>query len=82
MTEPDDLFRHDDEQTHPDHLLDQRERDLEVSTEDLAEQEMPADPVDEREEPAHIEPEHLDDEVNEWDAIEQARIVDLEEEHR
>jgi hypothetical protein len=64
----------DDELVVRDHL-DPDERDLEAAPEDVAEQSRAADPT-ENGEPVI----RLSGEVSEWDAIEQARIVELEDE--
>jgi hypothetical protein len=64
----------DDELVVRNHL-DPDERDLEAAPEDVAEQSRAADPT-ENGEPVI----RLSDEVSEWDAIEQARIVELEDE--
>jgi hypothetical protein len=64
----------DDDLVASDHL-DPDERDLEAAPEDVAEQARAAVPT-ENGEPAI----RLSHEVSEWDAIEQARIVELEDE--
>jgi hypothetical protein len=64
-----------DDRVSGDHL-EPGERDPEASPEDVMEQVEPADP-------AEVEPEvHIEDEASEWDAIEQARVVELDEEYR
>jgi hypothetical protein len=54
------------------------ERDIEAPDADAIEQAIPADPVD----AARATPPEVsrDPEVNDWDALEQARVVELEEE--
>lgn len=49
---------------------------LEVPDEDRAEQAVPANPADEQEQVRR------GDEVDEYDAVEQARIVDLDDDYR
>lgn len=69
MTQPDedlDLGAH----------LSVEERDLEAPDSDAVEQATVANPVDES---AEV---HRGLEVNEWDAMEQAKIVDLDEDYR
>jgi hypothetical protein len=66
---PDDLT--------PEEHLEPEFRDPEAPPEDVAEQSTPADPTEEREEPVHV-----DHEASEWDAIEQARIVELDDDYR
>jgi hypothetical protein len=51
------------------------ERDPEVPDGDALEQATPANPVDQ---PAEM---HRGLEVNEWDAVEQATVVDLDDEY-
>jgi hypothetical protein len=69
MTNPDeDLRPHDDRE--PEGHLEPEERDPEASPEDVVEQVTSAEPTED-------EPVHLDTEVNEWDAVEQARVVEL-----
>jgi hypothetical protein len=58
--------------------LDPDERDLEAAPEDVAEQSRTADPTDNGDQPV-IRLSHSH-EVSEWDAIEQARVVELEDE--
>jgi hypothetical protein len=70
MTMPDDdrvPFEH----------LEPEERDLETPPEDAAEQATPADPGEREDEPVRILYE-----VSEWDAVEQSRVVDLEDDYR
>lgn len=55
--------------------LDPDERDIEAPTADAVEQAIPADPV---EAPTEV---HRGLEVGEWDAVEQARVVDLEDDY-
>jgi hypothetical protein len=64
-----------DDDVAEDHL-EPEERDPEASPEDVAEQVTLADPDEEEDEPVHIELE-----ASEWDSIEQARIVPVEEDH-
>jgi hypothetical protein len=64
-----------DDRTTGDHL-EPDERDPEASPEDVVEQVTPVDP-------SEMEPDvRVGDEASEWDAIEQARVVDLEDEYR
>ena len=70
MAQPEDEF---DVQDH----LDPQERDLEAPSEDAVEQATPANPVDGP--PGEV---HRGLEVGEWDAVEQARTVDLDDEYR
>jgi hypothetical protein len=57
-------------------ILDPDERDIEAPDADAYDQAIPADPKD-----AQLPPEvSRDPEVNDWDALEQARVVDLEDE--
>ena len=62
-----------EEEFAPDEHLDPDERDPEAPPEDAVEQATPADPL---EAPVEI---HRGLEVGEYDAIEQARVVDLED---
>lgn len=64
----------DDDRT-PHAQLEPAERDPEAAPEDVAEQARPADPA----ENGDVEV-HPGDDVNEWDAVEQSRVVDLEDE--
>jgi hypothetical protein len=66
MAEPDEEFVAQD----PD------ERDIEAPDEDAVEQATPANPADA---PVEI---HRGLEVGEWDAVEQARVVDLDDDYR
>ncbi|GLH95036.1 hypothetical protein K1W54_01120 [Micromonospora sp. CPCC 205371] len=69
MTEPDEDF------AHGDHLAPE-ERDIEAPADDAVEQATLARPADQ-------EPEvHRGFEVNDWDALEQARVVDLDDDYR
>ena len=70
MTNPDD-------DREPEDHLEPDERELEASPEDVVEQVAPADPAEEEED----EPVRVRNEVNEWDAVEQARIVDLDDDY-
>ncbi len=70
MAQPDEEFPGLDEQ------LDPGERDIEAPDADTVEQATLANPADA---PARV---HRGLEVDEWDAIEQARIVDLDEDYR
>ncbi len=56
--------------------FDPAERDLEAPPEDALEQATPANPADR---PSEV---RRGLEVDEWDAIEQARVVDLDEDYR
>ncbi len=76
MTQPDDdvvtLEDRPDERLQPDF------RDLEASPEDAAEQAMPANPADGPQTVMRSRP----FEVNEYDAVEQDRIVELDDDYR
>jgi hypothetical protein len=65
-----------DEDRTPGHHLAPEERDPEAPEIDAVEQATPADPA---EEPVEV---HRGLEVGEYDAVEQARIVELDEEYR
>ncbi|HZN71921.1 MAG TPA: hypothetical protein VFC00_09615 [Micromonosporaceae bacterium] len=69
MTEPDEEFTSEDP-------LDPDERDIEAPDEDAVEQATPANPADA---PVEI---HRGLEVDEWDALEQSRVVDLDDDYR
>ena len=56
--------------------LDPEERDLEAPDADAVEQATPANPADD---PAEV---HRGLEVNEYDAVEQARVVELDDDYR
>lgn len=58
-----------------DTALDPRERDIEAPDADAVEQATPVDPVEGRDEV------HRGFEVDEWDAVEQARTVPLDDEY-
>jgi hypothetical protein len=64
-----------DEDWMPDENLEPDRRDPEAPPEDVLEQARPADPA--------LEPPKPSDalEVNEWDAIEQATVVELDDEY-
>jgi len=62
-----------DDRSATDHL-EPDEREPEASPEDVAEQVQPVDPATEQVEV------HVGDEASEWDAIEQARVVELDDE--
>jgi hypothetical protein len=64
-----------DDRSAADHL-EPGEREPEASPEDVVEQAAAADPSEE--EPAV----HLGDDASEWDAIEQSRVVHLEDDYR
>jgi hypothetical protein len=70
MAQPDEEFP-----ASLDHL-DPDERDIEAPDADAVEQAMPANPA---EVPVPV---RRGLEVDEWDAIEQARVVDLDEDYR
>jgi hypothetical protein len=85
MTTPDDVAAVDESaraealvgDLGEDVRLDPRERDLEAPEADAAEQATPADPAAApRADPSRSL------EVNEYDALEQARIVELEDDYR
>jgi hypothetical protein len=59
-------------------ILDPEERDIEAPDADALEQSVPADPVTAAEEQPS-EPTR-DPEVNDWDALEQAKVVGLDDE--
>jgi hypothetical protein len=69
MTEPE--FTDRDES-----LVDPTLRDLETPPEDALQQAIPQNPADQPDEV------HASDEVSEWDAIEQGRTVDLDDDYR
>ena len=69
MTEPE--FSDRDES-----LVDPTLRDLEAPPEDALEQAIPQNPADQPDEV------HTGDEVNEYDALEQSRTVDLDDDYR
>jgi hypothetical protein len=73
MTEPDDQ---EADEFVPEDSLDPEERDPEAPTADAAEQATPADPADAEEE----EELRRGLEVDEYDALEQSRVVDHDEE--
>ncbi|OLB79639.1 MAG: hypothetical protein AUI14_09590 [Actinobacteria bacterium 13_2_20CM_2_71_6] len=59
--------------------LDPDERDIEAPDADALEQSIPADPVlAALEQPPQVS---RDPEVNDWDALEQAQVVDLDEDY-
>lgn len=62
-----------DDRLAADHL-EPDEREPEASPEDVVEQVQPVDPATEEVEV------HLANEASEWDAIEQARVVELDDE--
>ncbi len=66
-----------DEDRVPYEHLKPEERDLEAPPEDAAEQALPVDPDVPDDEPVRILYE-----VSEWDAVEQSRVVDIEDEYR
>jgi len=68
MTDPDFIDRSTS--------LDPDERDIEAPAADAVEQATPADPAEEELEPTQ----RL--EVSDWDALEQARVVDLDDDYR
>jgi len=62
-----------------DTLLDPDEKDIEAPDADALEQRTPADP---REAAQHQPPEPSRSlEVNDWDALEQAKVVDLDDDY-
>jgi hypothetical protein len=65
-----------DEDRVPGHHLAADDRDIEAPAADAAEQAMSIDPT---EEPAEV---HRGLEVGEWDAVEQAYVVDLDDDYR
>jgi hypothetical protein len=69
MTQPDEEFV-------PEEHLGPEERDVEAPDADAIEQAAPADPAID---PVEV---HRGLEVGEWDAIEQARVVNLDDEYR
>ncbi|GEM_PF-924691 len=80
MIMPDEDFPADeadvaDEVVSTDHL-DPEERDIEAPPEDAVEQATPVDPTLE---PVEV---HRGLEVNEYDAVEQARVVELDDDYR
>jgi hypothetical protein len=72
MTEPDFLPE--------DPRLDADARDVEAPAEDALEQNILADPAQSADDlPTEV---HRDPEVDEWDALEQARVVDVDDDYR
>jgi hypothetical protein len=69
VSEPDDRLAVDH--------LEPDEREPEAAAEDVAEQVHLADPDEESDEPIHIALE-----ASEWDSIEQARMVPIEDDYR
>jgi hypothetical protein len=65
-----------DEDIAPGDHLDPEERDLEAPDADAVEQATPANPADA---PTEV---HRGLEVDEYDALEQARVVDLDDDYR
>ncbi len=59
--------------------LDPAERDIEAPDADALEQRIPADPAEAAEEQPPQPSRSL--EVNDWDALEQAQVVDLDDEY-
>jgi hypothetical protein len=72
-----------DEDVTPGTHLDPDERDLEAPDADAVEQAMPTDPAEGAERPTQV---HrgldVEREVNEYDAVEQARVVPLDDDDR
>jgi hypothetical protein len=68
------MTRPDDEPVAREHL-EPEERDPEATTEDVAEQSRAANPSENGDVPVH-----LGDDASEWDAVEQSRLVELEDE--
>jgi hypothetical protein len=68
------MTRPDEDLALGDHLTPD-ERDPEAPDSDALEQATPANPVDQ---PVEV---HRGLEVNEWDAVEQAAVVDLDDEY-
>jgi hypothetical protein len=75
MTQPDDELLTLDEQI--DERLDPEVRDLEAPTADAAEQATPAYPADQSQPPREI-----GFETPEYDALEQERVVELDDDYR
>ena len=65
-----------DEDRVPGSHLEPDDRDLEAPPEDAAEQARPADPG------LEVPERHRGNDVNEWDAVEQARVVELDDDYR
>ncbi|MEV4627409.1 hypothetical protein AB0J90_14070 [Micromonospora sp. NPDC049523] len=82
MTQPDDDFVLGEEFAPGDHL-DPEERDPEAPADDAVEQASSADPTDDGP-PSATDSEQLPRgiEVDEWDALEQARIIGPEDDYR
>ena len=57
---------------------DPEERDSEAPAADAVEQATTSDPAEERDNDAQV---HRGLEVNDWDAVEQARVVDVSDEY-
>jgi hypothetical protein len=70
-----------DEDRVPGTPLSPEDRDPEASPEDAVEQARTADPALENSEP-HRGLDVADHEVNEWDAVEQSRVVEVDDDYR
>jgi hypothetical protein len=67
-----------DEEFTTDDRLDPEERDTEAPAADAVEQATTADPAEDAGSDNEV---HRGLEVNDWDAVEQARVVDLSDEY-
>lgn len=70
------MTRPDEEPPVTENHLSAQARDIEAPAEDAAEQAVPANPAEAPEEV------HPGNEVNEYDALEQSLVVDLDDEYR
>jgi hypothetical protein len=70
MAEPEEQL------TDPGRRLEPEERDPETTPADLVEQVTPANPAEQ------VEEAHQGLEVGEWDALEQSRVVELDDDYR
>lgn len=71
------MARPEEEFTVSEDPLEPEERDMETPASDAVEQATLANPAENE-----VEEVHRGLEVNEWDAVEQARVVDLDDDYR
>jgi hypothetical protein len=71
------MARPEEEFTVSEDALQPEERDIETPASDAVEQATLANPAENE-----VEEVHRGLEVNEWDAVEQARVVDLDDDYR